>query len=125
MLNESLCVLSSPSEYQKSHAARDNPRRNGSPKLSISVYPWRREVEVKMPPQFLSLLWLSFADVIDVTDESLFVVSTQKADKLSFDNPLYARPSDTMDTDCKSSEAEKQCSLSTWADLSKSTSAAT
>lgn len=42
----------------------------------------------------------------DVTDgQYLFVVSTQKDGKLSFDNPLYNRPPDARGSDCKSPEA--------------------
>lgn len=53
-MNKNHSLYYPPSETQKSCAASVNPGRNDSPQLSISVYPWRREVEVKTPTQFLS-----------------------------------------------------------------------
>lgn len=54
-----------------------NLSRSDGRGLSISVYPWRREVEG----------------------------SNWKDAKLSFSNPLYNYPPDANDADCKSSEA--------------------
>ncbi|XP_041817770.1 MAM and LDL-receptor class A domain-containing protein 1 [Chelmon rostratus] len=57
---------------------RVNPRTGDVQGLSISVYPWKREVEQS---------------------------STWKDAKLSFANPLYNYPPDANSADCKSSEA--------------------
>ncbi|XP_027129851.1 MAM and LDL-receptor class A domain-containing protein 1 isoform X2 [Larimichthys crocea] len=56
---------------------RVNPKTSDSQGLSISVYPWRREVEG----------------------------STWNNAKLSFANPLYNYPPDANSADCRSSEA--------------------